>query len=667
MLEPLSALLEYLEAYCPSCTGIIEAILREHGTGSYINLGFLTFHPFCAICHFFRELSQSACGDSEIAKVEAQSWRKLTHFLLYATTAGRRASEDSDIGILFIVYSNSDEQGLFDPKPDIHIRLRRVQSGLPPRPWLWGRPKYPNPLPAIKQWLTACARHNHVGDWLQQISRRRSGQSQPSNIHLVDCEARCVVKKQFDTGVVYAALSYVWGNVDQFTLCSSSYAALRQKGSLSTEKQTLPQSIRDAIDLCHALGIRHLWVDSLCIIQDNEEDKVLHVNCMDMIYQQASLTIVSAAGKDANAGLPAFRHETLKLNRSVSVRGLHLYEWKNIWNMLSPSRPTWLTRGWTFQEAQLSARLLIFTEDTVFCTCSAETVFHDSLSSKLVNSDCMDLSFTPPTLTFHEPATKMSDSPYHTFIEVLKEYVQRQLSIDKDNINALMGILKTLEPTIGPYWHGVPLNAFQSCLHYSSHGSPLVRVSQFPSWSWAGWQLNRGDMTVKLVQSSAPFYRFTQTGDIERLPCQRLGWQCDESTNKFAMPDPTPEELAELRGFEEPNVLRNHLLVFWAWELQVYIAKIPGKRLDYEVLPSADRNFENTIGQIQIEERWLLQKGVEQSLVVFAVVDSGLVQPMLIERVGRIAFRANFVTPRSYLQIEEWFQLKPERKLVILA
>lgn len=71
MLEPLSALLEYLEVHCPSCTRIIEAILREHGTMSYLGLDFLTFHLFCAICHFFRELSQSACEDSEIAKAEA--------------------------------------------------------------------------------------------------------------------------------------------------------------------------------------------------------------------------------------------------------------------------------------------------------------------------------------------------------------------------------------------------------------------------------------------------------------------------------------------------------------------------------------------------------------------------------------------------------------------
>ena len=59
---------------------------------------------------------------------------------------------------------------------------------------------------------------------------------------------------------------------------------------------------------------------SLCIIQDNPHDKYLHINNMDRIYQRAVPTIVSAARNDANAGLPAFRYDSLYLNESVAAK-----------------------------------------------------------------------------------------------------------------------------------------------------------------------------------------------------------------------------------------------------------------------------------------------------------------------------------------------------------
>ncbi|PMD28656.1 heterokaryon incompatibility, partial [Hyaloscypha hepaticicola] len=91
----------------------------------------------------------------------------------------------------------------------------------------------------------------------------------------------------------YAALSYVWGRVEQFMLCRSNYDELQGENSLGGRR--LPDTIRDAMDLCSALRIPYIWIDSLCIIQDNLHDKYVHINNMDRIYQRAVLTIVSAA------------------------------------------------------------------------------------------------------------------------------------------------------------------------------------------------------------------------------------------------------------------------------------------------------------------------------------------------------------------------------------
>lgn len=56
-----------------------------------------------------------------------------------------------------------------------------------------------------------------------------------------------------------------------------------------------------------SLGERYLWVDVLCIIQDDEKSKALFISQMDIVYHHALLTIVAMSGQDANSGLPGLR------------------------------------------------------------------------------------------------------------------------------------------------------------------------------------------------------------------------------------------------------------------------------------------------------------------------------------------------------------------------
>jgi hypothetical protein len=66
----------------------------------------------------------------------------------------------------------------------------------------------------------------------------------------------------------------------------------------------LPRTIQDAITVVRMLGEEYLWVDSLCLVQNNPQDVDNGTSCMDLIYEFSTLTIVAATGKDANAGLP---------------------------------------------------------------------------------------------------------------------------------------------------------------------------------------------------------------------------------------------------------------------------------------------------------------------------------------------------------------------------
>jgi hypothetical protein len=135
------------------------------------------------------------------------------------------------------------------------------------------------------------------------------------------------------------------------------------------------------------------------------------------------------------------------------------------------------------------------------------------------------------------------------------------------------------------------------------------------------------------------------------------------------MVEPAPSELAEVEGFQECGVPRDHLLVFWALEAQLYVSKAMELSNAYEIRHNLSADEEENVKEIRLESKWATRGLPEKhSFIVFAVTHPHeLVHPMLIERVGTVCYRANFMSARSYMKIDEWFQYSPERKLVILA
>ena len=79
---------------------------------------------------------------------------------------------------------------------------------------------------------------------------------------------------------------------------------LKQPGGLEVG---LPATIADSIALVSALGFRFLWVNSLCITQNDADKKYRLVTSMDKVYADASLTIVAASGSSAQSGLSGYR------------------------------------------------------------------------------------------------------------------------------------------------------------------------------------------------------------------------------------------------------------------------------------------------------------------------------------------------------------------------
>ncbi|KAF4878135.1 hypothetical protein CGCSCA1_v002878 [Colletotrichum siamense] len=104
----------------------------------------------------------------------------------------------------------------------------------------------------------------------------------------------------------YVALSYVWGQVDTYRLLKGNFKDLMKFDGLTRNWGKLPRTIRDVVLFTEAIGEKYLWIDTLCLIQDDDNDKIPGIKHMDAIYSRAFCTIIAASGKDANAGIPGW-------------------------------------------------------------------------------------------------------------------------------------------------------------------------------------------------------------------------------------------------------------------------------------------------------------------------------------------------------------------------
>jgi hypothetical protein len=196
-----------------------------------------------------------------------------------------------------------------------------------------------------RRWILAC--ENNHGDicnprWNLSATTAISGLEV---LRLIDVVNGCLVETR--NPCRYLTLSYVWGGVNNVRLTSSNKEFLMEKGVLRTIWRLLPRTIRDAIEVVQALGGGLLWVDALCLVQNDAVDMQNGIEVMDLIYERAALCIVAASGDSADAGLPGARLG----NRFVTSRverilpGIQLVVHNELDHVLRSS--SYNRRGWT--------------------------------------------------------------------------------------------------------------------------------------------------------------------------------------------------------------------------------------------------------------------------------------------------------------------------------
>jgi hypothetical protein len=210
----------------------------------------------------------------------------------------------------------------------------------------------------IEKWIECCDLHH--GAHCKPVESPTDTRPR----FLIDVFAACVVPLETaKSELQYVALSYVWGPVKTFKTTRNNLQTLQAAGALKEPEieSHIPRTIKDAIELVKKLRMHYLWVDALCIVQDDEEWKHAELERMGGIYSGAALTIVAAFCSDANAGITfgdnpyygrPLTYET-KIKPKGANPGFKPYQ------MLLKRSP-WGGRAWTFQELLFSKRLIYF-------------------------------------------------------------------------------------------------------------------------------------------------------------------------------------------------------------------------------------------------------------------------------------------------------------------
>ncbi len=179
-------------------------------------------------------------------------------------------------------------------------------------------------------------------------------------------------------GSRYLTLSHVWGSAPEDQ--QPAYRTLRHNyvdrinPAVGIRRDELPPCFVDAIDVTKKLGEHYIWIDSLCIIQDNEKDWEVEAGRMSHVYRNSYCSLSATASSSSRDRFPAL-DERIQEPRFVNTAWGGRYQ--GMYQIFDPS--FWLdrvtstrlaSRGWVFQERALAPRIVHFGVDQLLWECA---------------------------------------------------------------------------------------------------------------------------------------------------------------------------------------------------------------------------------------------------------------------------------------------------------
>jgi hypothetical protein len=361
--------------------------------------------------------------------------------------------------------------------------------------WVFGNGKEKAALKA----LFRPTRLLHVG------SRKESGL-----IHLVESHKYPGIGEKPQP---YLALSYCWGSKPpSLKTTKSNYAHL--KTSISYD--AMPKAYQDSVRVARALGVKYIWIDALCIIQDDVADWEKESQTMAEIFRNSLVTMIPLRAASCNEGF---------LERNPSIRvNYHSREWDVSGSFFirhmpfsyekaessirdAPSfsdRPVllelqnsaWQTRGWTFQEDMFSMRKLYFGQLMMYWDSLKPVDIMRTEDTRI--DDKLERIGTAELSLIHSSEPWRGDYDYDGWYYPILQYCQKKLTYESDKLSAVSSYAKLIASKSGDtYLAGLWKNNLHRGLLWKIQRRQrktfpdlmgrLAQSSKYvaPSWSWA--------------------------------------------------------------------------------------------------------------------------------------------------------------------------------------
>lgn len=318
----------------------------------------------------------------------------------------------------------------------------------------------------------------------------------------------------------YSTLSYCWGNreegLSQLRLTKNNAPQLQSGFSFDAMSPVQ----QDAVLVSRALRIPYLWIDALCILQGDTADWERESSMMHKIYSGSLLTICniktgscqqSFRSREQQLTIPfdtltsSEASECFRVGPSFKTEAPVRVSAEDTWTRLEFESTQWVTRAWTFQEAAMSTRMILFADSGIYYNCSAGLVWeYDRVIGE-------PLRFSVSSIL--ECGSK-AEIYKRWNLDIATQFSGRQATYLTDSLPALSGLAQIFAPVledeyVAGLWKGDLLTGLFWKLKGSLASSLDKLLASFdglyvgPSWSWIGRAIDTGNY-VGQVRSFGP-------------------------------------------------------------------------------------------------------------------------------------------------------------------